>query len=156
MAVCIVRVLGHRLHQVFGRLAEPIVPNRPAELIEAHRGFAEPIGEAETIARYIGKLVVELCTSLEARVLGAKRLDLVFGRVDAHQHWQVIECDRDDIDILKFMKLDVLALGMLTCMKRSFDLLAEHKGVTLDLSTIPAEDPRTFAMIRKADTLGVF
>ena len=45
---------------------------------------------------------------------------------------------------------------MLSCMKRGFDLLAEHKGITLDLATIPAEDPRTYAMIRKADTLGVF
>jgi len=69
---------------------------------------------------------------------------------------QVIEWDKDDIDILKFMKVDVLALGMLTCMKRSFDLLAEHKGMNLDLATIPAEDPATYAMIRKADTIGVF
>lgn len=69
---------------------------------------------------------------------------------------QVIEWDKDDIDSLKFMKVDVLALGMLTCMKRSFDLLAEHKGTTLDLATIPAEDPATYAMIRKADTVGVF
>ena len=69
---------------------------------------------------------------------------------------QVIEWDKDDIDILKFMKVDCLALGMLSCMKRGFDLLAEHKGTHLDLATIPAEDPRTYAMIRKADTLGVF
>jgi error-prone DNA polymerase len=54
------------------------------------------------------------------------------------------------------MKVDCLALGMLSCMKRGFDLLAEHKGVSLDLATIPAEDPRTYAMIRKADTLGTF
>ena len=69
---------------------------------------------------------------------------------------QVIEWDKDDIDILKFMKVDVLALGMLTCMKRAFDFLAAHKGITRDLATIPAEDPRTYAMIRKADTLGTF
>ena len=69
---------------------------------------------------------------------------------------QVIEWDKDDIDSLKFMKVDVLALGMLTCMKRAFDFLAEHKGIHLDLATIPAEDPRTYAMIRKADTLGTF
>jgi error-prone DNA polymerase len=54
------------------------------------------------------------------------------------------------------MKVDCLALGMLSCMKRGFDLLAEHKGITLDLATIPPEDPRTYAMIRKADTLGTF
>jgi len=69
---------------------------------------------------------------------------------------QVIEWDKDDIDVLKFMKVDVLALGMLTCMKRAFDFLEEQKGIKLDLATIPAEDPRTYAMIRKADTLGTF
>jgi len=69
---------------------------------------------------------------------------------------QVIEWDKDDIDALKFMKVDCLALGMLSCMKRGLDLLAQHKGIQLDLATIPAEDPRTYAMIRKADTLGVF
>jgi error-prone DNA polymerase len=69
---------------------------------------------------------------------------------------QVVEWDKDDIDILKFMKVDVLALGMLSCMRRGFDLLAEHKGIELDLATIPPEDPRTYAMIRKADTLGTF
>ncbi|TGV15207.1 DNA polymerase III subunit alpha [Mesorhizobium sp. M8A.F.Ca.ET.173.01.1.1] len=69
---------------------------------------------------------------------------------------QVIEWDKDDIDALKFMKVDVLALGMLTCMKKGLDLLADCKDVRLDLATIPAEDPRTYAMIRKADTLGTF
>ena len=69
---------------------------------------------------------------------------------------QVIEWDKDDIDALRFMKVDVLALGMLTCMKKAFDFLAERKGINLDLATIPAEDPRTYAMIRKADTLGTF
>jgi error-prone DNA polymerase len=69
---------------------------------------------------------------------------------------QTIEWDKDDIDALRFMKVDVLALGMLTAMKRGFDLLADHKGINLDLASIPAEDPRTYAMIRKADTLGTF
>ena len=69
---------------------------------------------------------------------------------------QVIEWDKDDIDALRFMKVDVLALGMLSCMKRAFDLLAEHKGINLDLAMIPAEDSRTYTMIRKADTLGTF
>jgi len=69
---------------------------------------------------------------------------------------QVIEWDKDDIDILKFMKVDVLALGMLSCMRRALDLLAEHKGIALDMATIPPEDPATYAMIRCADTLGTF
>ena len=69
---------------------------------------------------------------------------------------QIIEWDKDDIDALGFMKVDVLGLGMLGCMRRAFTLLEEDKGVKLDLATIPAEDPATYAMIRKADTLGVF
>jgi error-prone DNA polymerase len=69
---------------------------------------------------------------------------------------QVIEWDKDDIEALKFMKVDVLALGMLTCMAKAFALMAEHKGDVRDLASIPAEDPKTYAMIRKADTLGTF
>ncbi|MBB3810213.1 error-prone DNA polymerase [Pseudochelatococcus contaminans] len=69
---------------------------------------------------------------------------------------QIIEWDKDDIDTLRFMKVDVLALGMLTCMRKGLDLIAEHKGVALDLVTIPAEDPPTYDMICKADTLGTF
>ncbi|WP_140987139.1 error-prone DNA polymerase [Asticcacaulis tiandongensis] len=69
---------------------------------------------------------------------------------------QVIEWDKDDIDALSFMKVDCLALGMMSCLKRGFDMLAETKGIRLDLASIPAEDPKTYAMIRRADTLGVF
>jgi DNA polymerase III alpha subunit len=54
------------------------------------------------------------------------------------------------------MKVDVLGLGMLGCMRRAFDLLETAKATRLDLATIPAEDPATYAMIRKADTMGVF
>ncbi len=90
-------------------------------------------------------------------VLTHDRLDdLVPIEPAAMQDRQVIEWDKDDIDALHFMKVDVLALGMLTCMKKGLDLLAEHKGVALDLAAIPAEDPRTYAMIRRADTLGTF
>ena len=69
---------------------------------------------------------------------------------------QVIEWDKDDIDALRFMKVDVLGLGMLGCMRRSFELLEHHHGISLDVATIPAEDPATYAMIRRADTLGTF
>ncbi|MEQ9524780.1 MAG: error-prone DNA polymerase [Thalassobaculum sp.] len=90
-------------------------------------------------------------------VLTHDRLDeLVPIEPAAMKDRQVIEWDKDDIDALRFMKVDCLALGMLSCMKRGFDLLAAHKAIELDLATIPAEDPRTYAMIRKADTLGVF
>ena len=90
-------------------------------------------------------------------VLTHDRLDeLVPIEPAAMKDRQVIEWDKDDIDSLKFMKVDCLALGMMSCMKRGLDLLKAHKGIDLDLATIPAEDPRTYAMIRKADTLGVF
>ncbi len=69
---------------------------------------------------------------------------------------QVIEWDKDDIDVLKFMKVDVLGLGMLGCMRRAFDLLAGQTGVRHDMASIPQEDPATYAMIRQADTLGTF
>ncbi len=69
---------------------------------------------------------------------------------------QIIEWDKDDVEALKFMKVDVLALGMLTCMAKAFHLIREDKGEDLDLSTIQQEDAATYAMIRKADTLGTF
>lgn len=74
--------LGRRLDQAMGRLCEPIDPIRPPEFIEVRRVFAEPIGAPETITRYTGKLVGQLCDALEARGLGARRLDLLFHRVD--------------------------------------------------------------------------
>jgi error-prone DNA polymerase len=90
-------------------------------------------------------------------VLTHDRLDdLVPIEPAAMKDRQVIEWDKDDIDVLRFMKVDVLGLGMLGCMRRAFDLLSEHKSQRLDLATIPAEDPATYAMIRKADTLGTF
>ena len=69
---------------------------------------------------------------------------------------QVIEWDKDDIDVLKFMKVDILGLGMLGCMRRAFALLEQHRGLHETLASLPADDPATFAMIRKADTLGTF
>jgi protein ImuB len=75
--------LIRRIDQALGILAEPIEPIRTLDLIEARRAFAEPIGAAETIARYIGKLSVELSGRLEANGLGARRLDLICHRVDS-------------------------------------------------------------------------
>lgn len=90
-------------------------------------------------------------------VLTRDRLDeLVPIEPAAMEDRQVIEWDKDDIDALGFMKVDVLALGMLSCMRRAFEFMDQDKGDKRDLATIPAEDPATYAMIRKADTLGVF
>ncbi|MBB3588396.1 error-prone DNA polymerase [Sphingomonas sp. BK481] len=69
---------------------------------------------------------------------------------------QIIEWDKDDIDSLKFMKVDVLGLGMLGCMNRAFNMLEETKGVRVGLADLQDDDPDVYAMIQKADTLGTF
>jgi protein ImuB len=74
--------LGRRMDQATGQTGEPIEPVRTPDIIEAQQLFAEPIGAAETIARYVAKLTVKLCAELESRGLGARRLDLLFGLVD--------------------------------------------------------------------------
>ncbi len=90
-------------------------------------------------------------------VLTLDRLDeLVPVEPAAMENRQVIEWDKDDIDALKFMKVDVLGLGMLGCLRRAFGLLESAKGIPLDLAGIPHGDGPTYAMIQKADTVGVF
>jgi error-prone DNA polymerase len=68
----------------------------------------------------------------------------------------VIQWDKDDLDALRLLKVDVLALGMLTCIRKTFELVERHEGRTLTLATIPAEDPGVYDMICRADTIGVF
>ncbi|WP_413559632.1 DNA polymerase III subunit alpha [Bdellovibrio sp. HCB209] len=68
----------------------------------------------------------------------------------------VIQWNKDDVAVLKLMKIDVLSLGMLTCLRKCFDLLKKHKGVSFNLASIPQNDPKTYDMICKAETVGVF
>jgi error-prone DNA polymerase len=68
----------------------------------------------------------------------------------------VIQWDKDDLDDMGLMKVDVLALGMLTAIRRCIDLVSQRRGETFTRYDIPPEDPATYAMIRKADTVGVF
>lgn len=67
-----------------------------------------------------------------------------------------IEWDKDDIDALGILKVDVLALGMLTCIRKCLDLLRDHHGQDLILATVPREDPAVYDMLCKGDSLGVF
>ncbi len=67
-----------------------------------------------------------------------------------------IEWDKDDIDDLRILKVDVLALGMLTCIRKALDLLTAHHGKTYQLATVPKEDPAVYEMLCKGDSLGVF
>ncbi|MEM9181507.1 MAG: error-prone DNA polymerase, partial [Pseudomonadota bacterium] len=68
----------------------------------------------------------------------------------------VIPWDKDDIDTLGILKVDVLALGMLSCIRKSFDLLRQHLNLDYTLATLPPEDPAVYDMLCRADSLGVF
>ena len=68
----------------------------------------------------------------------------------------VIQWDKDDIDVVGFVKVDLLSLGMLTAIRKCFDLIAAHGGPRHDLATVPREDPAVYDMLCKADTVGIF
>src|SRR6185312_1597206 len=65
----------------------------------------------------------------------------------------VIEWDKDDLDTLGMLKIDILALGMLTCIRRAFDMIRKHKGQDWTLASIPAEDPAVYEMLCHADSV---
>ena len=67
-----------------------------------------------------------------------------------------IEWDKDDIEALRLMKVDVLALGMLTCIRKAFALIGAHEGLDLDLSSVPQEDPAVYDMLCRGESIGVF
>ena len=68
----------------------------------------------------------------------------------------IIQWDKDDLDTAGLLKVDVLALGMLTCIRKAFDLIRDHHGRVLKLETVPREDPVVYDMICRADVIGVF
>jgi error-prone DNA polymerase len=68
----------------------------------------------------------------------------------------IIQWDKDDIDAVGLLKVDILALGMLSCIRRALDLVSEQRGARFELGDVPAEDPATYEMICQADTVGVF
>ncbi|MCR9257421.1 MAG: error-prone DNA polymerase [Alphaproteobacteria bacterium] len=74
----------------------------------------------------------------------------------AMPHRTVIQWDKDDLDALGILKVDVLALGMLTCVRKAFDLLAQHHGKPMALADVPAEDTEVYDMLCRGDSLGVF
>ena len=68
----------------------------------------------------------------------------------------VIEWDKDDLDTLGILKIDVLGLGMLACIRKAFDLIERHHGKRFDLATVPQDDPAVYDMLCEADSIGVF
>ncbi|MFW2589316.1 error-prone DNA polymerase [Sagittula sp. SSi028] len=85
------------------------------------------------------------------------RLDELVPIENAAMDGRTVICwDKDDIDALGILKIDVLSLGMLTCIRKAFDLLKLHHGQAHTLATLPPEDPKTYDMLCRADSLGVF
>jgi error-prone DNA polymerase len=106
----------------------------------------EYIGFPRQLGQHTGGFVItkgklsDLCPILNARM----------------ENRTCIEWNKDDIDALGFMKIDVLALGMLTCIRKAFDLARQHYGADLTLANIPQDDPAVYESISHADTIGVF
>jgi error-prone DNA polymerase len=74
----------------------------------------------------------------------------------AMEHRTFIEWDKDDLDALGLLKVDVLGLGMLTCIRKAFALLKVHYGRHVTLGTVPRDDPKVYDMLCRADSIGVF
>jgi error-prone DNA polymerase len=110
------------------------------QLTSAYMGFPRQLGQ------HTGGFVItegklsDLCPIMNARM----------------QDRTCIEWNKDDIDALGFLKIDVLALGMLTCIRKAFDLAKAHYDLDLTLANIPQDDPAVYEMISHADTIGVF
>jgi error-prone DNA polymerase len=110
------------------------------ELTEQLLGFPRQLGQ------HTGGFVItqgklsDLCPVMNARM----------------ENRTCIEWNKDDIDALGFLKVDVLALGMLTCIRKAFDLAKQHYGLELTLANVPQDDPAVYDMITHADTIGVF
>ncbi|WP_241648321.1 error-prone DNA polymerase [Paenirhodobacter populi] len=127
-----VRALG--LNPEDGRLAQTI------------RLIGEIIGFPRHLSQHVGGFVItrgrldELCPIGNA----------------AMEDRTCIEWDKDDIDALGILKVDVLSLGMLTCIRKAFELLKDHEGLALTLATVPQDDEPTYDMLCRADAIGVF
>ena len=128
-------------------------------LVEA--GLNPHNGEIERLHRFVGELLKaprHLSQHVGGFVLTEGRLDeLVPIHNAAMEDRTFIEWDKDDIDALGLMKVDVLALGMLTCIRKCFDLMREHDlgNHTLEVD-IDCDDPEVYGMLQKGDSIGVF
>jgi error-prone DNA polymerase len=120
-------------------------PQAPG-VIQLVRLATELLGFPRHLSQHVGGFVIT----------GGPLSELVPIENAAMPERTVIEWDKDDLDTLGILKVDCLSLGMLTAIRKCFDLVARHHGRALTLATVPAEDPVTYDMICRADTIGVF
>ncbi len=115
------------------------------------------IAQAVTLATELVGFPRHLSQHVGGYVLTQDRLDnyVPIGNA-AMDDRTFIEWDKDDVDTMRMMKVDVLALGMLTCIRKCFDLIAEHKDARWELATIPREIPEVYDMLCAGESLGVF
>ncbi len=108
--------------------------------------IAEIIGFPRHLSQHVGGFVIT-----------RGRLDALCPIENAAMEGRtVIEWDKDDINALGILKIDVLSLGMLTCIRKCFDLVALHGGARYTLENLPREDSATYDMLCRADAIGVF
>ncbi|GAA0554406.1 error-prone DNA polymerase [Rhizomicrobium palustre] len=128
---------------------------------EVRQGLLDPrnalIARAVGLANELIGFPRHLSQHVGGFVLTHDRLDelVPVGPATMKDRW-FIEWDKDDIDVLRMMKVDCLALGMLTCIRKAFDLIRVHEGKTLTLAGIPRKDESVYKMLQEADAIGVF
>ncbi|MGB8244073.1 MAG: OB-fold nucleic acid binding domain-containing protein, partial [Pseudolabrys sp.] len=110
-----------------------------------------------TLAQEINGFPRHLSQHVGGFVMTRSRLDEVLPIGNAAMDDRTfVEWDKDDLDALGILKIDVLGLGMLSCLRKALDLVDEHYGERYTLATIPPEDPTVYHMLCRADSLGVF
>ncbi|MCR0981833.1 error-prone DNA polymerase [Roseomonas populi] len=119
---------------------------------------ADPrLGMALDLAEELHGFPRHLATHVGGFVIARGKLtELAIVRKAAMEDRHTVEWDKDDIAVLEMLKVDVLGLGMLSCLKRAFDLLEGCTGERLQLYTVPQDDPATYAMLSRGDSIGVF
>ena len=152
---------------VTGRLAGAVWGHHGNELEEhqVRQGECDPGNAAVDRAVFFANLLMgfprHLSQHVGGFVLARYKLDwtVPIGPAAMEDRF-FIEWDKDDLDTLAIMKVDILALGMLTCIRKAFDLIHRHAGSgreeKLTLATVPQKDPATYDMLCKADAIGVF
>jgi len=128
-----------RLREQGLNIADPLI-YKVLELTTLLMGFPRQLGQHTGGFVITDGLLSDLCPVLNARMEERTQL----------------EWNKDDLEALGILKVDVLGLGMLTMIRKAFDLARQHYGLNLTLANVPQDDPKVYEMISHADTVGVF